>query len=150
MEYRLPEIKEYKLEDVPVFYKSTGGNPYVTRLDSGIDVGNNMFENVEIDEFRYEALTGSATITRTHDLRKRPFIFGTYKMTDSKVWMGLPYPDVFRGNIPENRVPIYGLGVEHIFYISYVDKDIYKITYFVNASSAVFNFKINLLRETTV
>jgi len=151
--YRSSKIRNNEINDSPVFYKSMGGNPYQTRLEGGIDVGRNMFKIEEIKTIDYQKLpddTGPQIITYYHNLGFKPFVMGTYVVLSSSVIMGLPFPALLRGSIPEVRWPQYGAAIEHSTRVSLVDNNKVVIELNLDISSGIIRVKLNIMREPTV
>jgi hypothetical protein len=140
-------VKDNQLEKQPAFYKSMAKNPEMTRLLPDMEVRKNMFRRVETVEITTEVDSGFANITYFHGLGYLPYIYGTYKMTDSSVPLGTNYPEVLRGIIPEDRSPDFGIGTAHSLYISLVTKNKFIIRVITGVSSAKFQFRLYLLRE---
>lgn len=136
--YRSATVSDKGNDTRPMYYDSMAGNPYMDRMDSGLDISSKIlqFEKMITHDETLNFGTDAQTFTIYHDLGYKPLVFGYY--TDMSV--------ASSGRALSNfNTPILGLQIwfnniaENYFEIGYLNAGSskeYRITIYATRNHA--------------
>jgi hypothetical protein len=144
-------LEEVDLHDVPEFYSSISGNPYITRASDNVDVSTNVFKVVDVVEFDLSVDEfGFGTYEHKHNLGYRVSVEGSFYIKKIISSSGTPYPLNLRGQVPSFRKTNYGSTGYMKVYIASTTSTSFVVAADVGGFEGTLAIKAYLLREPIV